>query len=134
MRNTFKRGVAAIAVALGTLIWAGAAPAAADPWGDTFEITDPATGKWKASAWYDDSTNTVYIRAYNSVSSAFAEMWVYDQFGNELRHFKDFGGDDAPSHRSVSLGYNGTPATFYFRHVNSSGDVSPGDMNIWATF
>lgn len=119
VRNLVRRAAAVIAVVGGTLSWSGVAPAAADPWGIIVLATPD--DKWKASAWYHDDTNEICIRAHNSLSSAYAEIWVRDNWMELIRHFRDYGGNDEPTCRTVSTLYNGDVGHIYFQHKNSDG-------------
>lgn len=63
--------------------------------------------------------NKVCIKAWNSIDSAYAEIWVRNRRNGDEIHFKDFGGDDVENCRSVPLSYNGDIADVKFQHRKS---------------
>ncbi|GAA4429770.1 hypothetical protein ACFQV2_08705 [Actinokineospora soli] len=119
MRNLVRRAAAVIAVVGGTMAWTGAAPAVADPW--EMVVLKSSEGKWKASLWYHDADNEVCIRAHNSISSAYAETWVRDDWYEVILHFRDYGGNDEPTCRTVSSVYDGAVGLVYLQHRDSDG-------------
>jgi hypothetical protein len=68
------------------------------------------------------ATNEICIRAHNSLSSAYAEIWVRDNWLELIRHFRDYGGNDEPNCRTVSTLYNGDVGQIYFQHIDSDGN------------
>ena len=113
----------ATAVMAGGLLMSTSTTAFADSWAPIV-VKDPDTLVWKAYESYIDSDNLVCIRAYNSVSSAYAETWIRDYWGDPIVHFRDYGGDDQPSCRSISYTRDGEQARIFLQHVSSTGSIT----------
>jgi hypothetical protein len=43
------------------------------------------SGKWKANGQYQDDTNQMCVRTYNSVSGSYSEAWISNSSGNADR-------------------------------------------------
>lgn len=123
--TALARAAVTVAVTVGTVV-ATATPAAADPWGEL--VLRNSDKVWKASAWYKDSINEVCIRAWHSVSSSYAEIWVRDQTGEVNLHFRDYGGNDVETCRSVPMRYDGRGVGVELQHVSDWGKLEWGSI------